>query len=119
MSDSPTTGSELSPLDQIRQIETEIAAHIAAARVSAGRSIAEARSQVTKIKNQAREMGLHNGQVHYQEIVDQAEAEARLITNEAQSKADSLRQRGLQLIEMAVLEAFYLVSGQEVGLESS
>lgn len=119
MSDFPTTGSELSPLDQIRQIETEIAAQIAAARVSAGRSIARARAQADRVKDQARENGLRAGQARYQEIVAQAEQEADRITDEAHSKADAMRRRGRQLIDEAILQAFLLVSGQEGGRSKS
>lgn len=113
MNDLQKTGSELSPLDQIRQIETDIAAQIAAARVSAGRSIANARSQAIGIKNQAQEAGLQAGRERYQEIIEQAEREATVITEEARSKADAMRERGHQLMEEAVLLAYHLVIGQE------
>jgi len=115
--DLNTTGSEPNPLDQIWQIETEVAARIASARMSAGRSIASDRSLAIKIKNQAREAGLRAGQERYQGIIDQAEQEAEAITNAAQTRADLMRRRGHQLMDEAITQAFCLIVGREEDLE--
>ena len=107
----PTTGSELTPLDQILQIETDVIGQIAAARVSAGRSIASARTEAAQLKNQYRESGLRAGQARYRQIVQKAEEEAKAIVAEANKQAEAMHKRAQQRMEEAVQKALTLIIG--------
>jgi vacuolar-type H+-ATPase subunit H len=110
----PTTGSEeLSPLDQIRQTETNITRQIAAARVSAGRSAEEARLQAEQIKHQAQEDGRRKGQAVYQEILLRAEEEAQAILSQEKHRSAQMQQTAEKRMDSAVSLAVKIVIGFE------
>ncbi len=114
----PTTGSEeFSPLDQIRQTETNITRQIAAARVSAGRSAEEARLQAEQIKRQAQEEGRRKGQAAYQEFLLCAGEEAQAIVTQAKLRSAEMQRRTEQRMEAAVSLAVKIVIGSENGGE--
>lgn len=110
----PTTGSEeLSPLDQIRQTETNITRQIAAARVSAGRSAEEARLQAEQIKRQAQEEGRRKGQAIYQEILVRASEEAQAIIVQAKRRSAEMQRVAEQRMDEVVSHAVKFVIGFE------
>lgn len=110
----PTTGSdELSPLDQIRQTETNITRQIAAARVSAGRSAEEARLQAEQIKRQAQEEGKRKGQAIYQEILVHAGEEAKAITAQAKRRSAEMQRVAEQRMDEMVSLAVNIIIGFE------
>jgi vacuolar-type H+-ATPase subunit H len=102
---------ELSPLDQIRQSESEITRKIAAARESAVHSLDAARQEAARIVAQAREDGYREGQARYQEILEAAEAEAIHYVDLAQEDVRQLSQRGSQRMQLAIQQVVSLVIG--------
>jgi H(+)-transporting ATP synthase subunit D len=93
----PTTGSEeLSPLDQIRQTETNITRQIAATRVSAGRS-AEERA--------CRKRPRTNFESEVDAILQLAESELRLTRLAAEIQGTSRRLNALDHLLIPRLEA--------------
>lgn len=106
-----TSASGLSPLDQIRLVEADIARNIAAAREASERAVAEARAQAARLKKEAREAGMREGQIRYKEIVAKAEEEARAIVSRAHKQASMLRQKGQSRMETAIQEAVNIVLG--------
>ncbi len=100
------SSQELSFLDQIRQAEAEVTRRIAVANEAAHQRVANARSQVTQMINLAREAGQSEGQARYQQIINQAEAEAQDIIAKAEEQAKELRRQGItemsQVVELAV-----------------
>jgi len=105
--------SALSPLDQIRLAEAEIARKIVEARENAERSLLEARVQANRLKKQARESGVREGRILYKEIVARAEEESRAITVRARNQAEDLRQKGHSRMELAVEYAVNIVLGSD------
>jgi vacuolar-type H+-ATPase subunit H len=110
---TPTTDTNLSPLDQIRQVEAEVTRQIAAAREAADHTISEAGSQVSGLLDEARVSGRHRGQTRYKEIISGAEEEARALVSQAHNQADDLRRKGKRRMTTAVRHAASLVIGLE------
>lgn len=106
-----TSTNDLSPLDQVRLAEAEIARKIAAAREAAEHDAANARAQSAQVKKQAEETGEREGQIRYKEIIAKAEEQASLITAQAQTDADNLRRSGASRMEQAVNEALKVILG--------
>ena len=71
--------TEISPLDQIRQVEADVIRQIAAAREAADYKVNEARNQVKVILSEAREVGRQRGLIRYNEIISRAEEESHAI----------------------------------------
>ncbi len=111
----PTFATELSPLDQIRLVEAEIARKIIAAREASEHAMVEARAQATLLKKQAHESGTRDGQIRFKETVSKAEEEARAIVEHAHNQAADLRQKGQTRIEAAIQEATSIVLGLKGG----
>lgn len=107
--------AERSPLDQIRQAEAEVTRRVVAARKAADQALAAAHAQATDLKRQAIQAGQRDGQAQYQDIISQAEQEARVILAQARSQAQHLRQKGDLRMEDAVRQAVAIVIGQETG----
>ena len=107
----PLSPVELSPLDQIRLAEAEIARKTVAARENLERSLIEARKKAARIKEDAREAGTRAGKVQFKEIVSGAEEEAYAITAHAQHQADSYHQKGYSRMELAIEYAAGIVLG--------
>ncbi|MGD2155770.1 MAG: hypothetical protein PVG14_01780 [Anaerolineales bacterium] len=110
---SQKTTDELSPLDQIRQTESEVTRDIAVARESAEQIIATARNEVKELLEEVRTTGLRRGQTRYKEIFSLAEEEARGIVAQAQNRAEELRRKGRKRMATAVDYAVNLVIGLE------
>jgi len=104
--------SELSPLDQIRLVESEMARRVTAARAAVDQALVTARAQAAQRKIEARETGQREGRVVFKESVARAEEEARAMTAQAQRQASELRQRGHQRMEAAVRLTLQVVLGQ-------
>lgn len=110
---STTNENLLSPLDQIRQLETEIIRQVAAAHQDAERILADARQEAAQIKNLAKETGRQEGQTRYQEIVSKADRDARALVAQAQRRSDELSQKGERHMELAVRRVIEIILGQE------
>jgi len=106
---------ELSPLDQIRQAEAEVARQIATASVAADTAISETNTQASQIKNQSIEAGRRNGLTIYNEIIEKSRLEAKEITLRGQEDAKQLLVQGGKLMDKAVETALRLVLSLEEG----
>jgi len=93
---------ERSPLDQIRQVEAEVARGIAAARNRAKLAAKEMSAQADDIKRKAREEGRREGEQHYQEIIAEAKTATEMLLEQAHKQAEELRQTGKSHIDAAV-----------------
>jgi vacuolar-type H+-ATPase subunit H len=100
---------DLSPLDQIRQTEAEVARKIAAARKAAEQIVEQARQQAAALKREAVESGRGEGQARCQTALSNAEEESRALVAEAQDQADMLHRRGAERMELAVHRALSFV----------
>jgi vacuolar-type H+-ATPase subunit H len=100
---------ELTPLDQIRQAEVDLARQVAAAREAAEQVIANANAQAAQLKNDAREQGKREGLARYQDIINNAEEEARAIIAQGQRSAEELRRKGSERMQIAVSHALSIV----------
>jgi vacuolar-type H+-ATPase subunit H len=109
---------ELSPLDQIRQTEAEVTRRIAAAREMAEQRVDQARKETASMVAQAREAGLREGQVRYQEIILEAKEEAKQFEVNAQRQSEEIRLRGEQRMEQAVQQVVSIVIGLEDDMEN-
>jgi len=93
---------ERSPLDQIRQVEEEVARGIAASRNRANSATKEMSAQTDDIKREAREEGRREGEQHYQEIIAEAKMATERLLEQAHTQAEELRQTGKSHIDAAV-----------------
>ncbi|HRQ32234.1 MAG TPA: hypothetical protein PLM89_03935 [Anaerolineales bacterium] len=107
----PLSFSELSPLDQIRIAEAEVARMLIAAREASQTTLVEARAQASRLKADAHEAGIQRGQNRRQEIVSHAQEEARQIVENANKEAQTLEQRGKTQMEAAIHEALTVTLG--------
>jgi vacuolar-type H+-ATPase subunit H len=112
------TTVELTPLDQIRQAEVDLARQVAAAREAAERTIANANAQAAQIKNDAHEQGKREGMARYQDIIHVAEEEASAIIARGRRVAEELRHKGSTRMKTAVRHALSIIieMDEDVGL---
>ena len=115
MDTSTMVTAERSPLDLIRQAEAEAIRRVVAARKAADQTLAVAQAQAADLKRQAAQTGQRDGQAQYQEIISQAEQEARVILAQARNQAQHLRQNGNLRMDDAVCRAVAIIIGQETG----
>jgi vacuolar-type H+-ATPase subunit H len=106
---SSTMVVERSPLDQIRQAETEVTRQVAAARGAAETAGRKAQAQAADLKRQAREVGQREGQELCREITSKAEEEARALVAQAHIQAEELRRKWDLSKEAAVRWALTVV----------
>lgn len=111
----PISANELSPLDQIRLVETEVTRKIVTAREASESRVVETRTQAALLKKQSREAGEHKGQLRYKEIIAESEEEAHAMVVHAHSQADELHQKGYIRTELAIQEAVRIVLGTKGG----
>jgi len=102
---------ELSPLDQIRQIESEMTRRIAAARENVEEILENARRQSADLKRQANEAGVQEGQAHYKDIIAEAEEEARSFIAEASARSVEITRRSQKRMSTAVVHSVNIVVG--------
>lgn len=119
MASKDSFNSNLSPIDQIRQVEAETVRQIAAAREASEQKINETKQQVKVILQQARESGRQRGQNRYKQIITSADEEALAIVSQAHNQANLLRQKGKHQISTAVQQAVNLIIGLELDSEGS
>ncbi|HZD56754.1 MAG TPA: hypothetical protein VE136_08535 [Anaerolineales bacterium] len=112
------SGNKLTPLDQIWQTEAEITRRVAAARQEAEQILATARSQITQIKDRAREAGYREGRGQYRQIIAEAEEEAHALTAQASSRAEELHRKGQQRMQMAARAAVDIIVGREAEIKN-
>ena len=94
--------TELSPLDQIRMAEANVARKIALSRELAEIRVAQARFQARLLVDEARESGKRDGLARYQEIISKAEEEAGAILAESHARVEMLRCEGNRRMDTAV-----------------
>ena len=111
--DKVVSPTQFSPLDQIRQMESEITRKTAAAHEAANQMLTKARVDAGAVKNQALEDGNREGQARYQEIILEAKEEAKQFITLAQGQAEEISQRGDQHMEQAVQQVVEVVIGIE------
>ena len=102
---------ERSPLDQIRQVESEVARRTAAARNRAKDAAKEISAQADDTKRKAREGGRREGEQHYHEIITEAEMDAERLLEQAHTQAEELRQTGKSQIDAAISFAVDTIVG--------
>jgi vacuolar-type H+-ATPase subunit H len=109
---------EITPLDQIRQAEVDLARQVAAAREAAERTIDHANAQAALLKSDAREQGKRDGMAKYQDVIHIAEEEARAIIARGQRNAVELRRKGSKRMKTAVRHALSIIINmdEDVGL---
>ena len=106
-----TSESQLSLLDQIWQTEAEVTRRIAATREKGEQILENARKQAADHKRQASQTGLKEGQARYREIIAAAEEEATALIAEAHERAEKIRRRGQQRMNLAVNLVVNIVIG--------
>jgi vacuolar-type H+-ATPase subunit H len=82
--------NNLSPLDQIRALETAGRRRIAAARKEAETSVQEERFQAVAAVEAARESGQWDGQIQYEALLAEAHQEAEALLANAQRRAEAI-----------------------------
>lgn len=107
----PISPEELSPLDQIRQTEADVTRAVAAARQAAELIIAQAQREAIDIQQHARELGIREGEARFRELISTGEEEARGIVAEAQVRANELRRKGQQRMDLGIHKAVRIVIG--------
>ena len=117
MTDSRNPEFELSPLDQIRQTEAEVSRQIASAREAGEQRVIKAKAEARLIVRDAHEAGQREGQKRYKEIVSGAEEEEQTLIAQAHRRAEFLRRRGQQRLELGVHQALHIILGLEVESE--
>lgn len=101
----------LSPLDQIRLVEAEVARQLVAAREAGEERIAKARAHAEQIVYAARDAGRKEGEAHYKNMILSAEEEAQTIIAQAHHRAAELNRRGKQRMAPLTLTAIDMVTG--------
>ena len=119
MASKDSMNSQLSPLDQIRQVEAETIRQIAAAREASEQKTTEAKKQVKVILEQARESGRQRGLNRYKQIISSAEEEALVIVSQAHNQVNLMRHKGKKQMSTAVQQAVSLIIGLERNGEES
>jgi len=112
--EKPAQTHELSPLDQIRLVEGEMARRLIVAREAAEQAAGKARAEAEQIKREAKEKGDQEGRIRYREATARAEEEAQAIRAEAQARAETLQRDGARHMDRAVDRALRIVLGEEV-----
>ncbi len=110
---TPTNG--LSPLDQVRLVEAEMARKAVAAREAAEDTVEKAREQALLLKKQAEEDGKTEGNNRKKAMIDGAQQQAGEINAQAQREANELHEKGQVRMEQAVFEAVRVVLGMKEG----
>lgn len=111
MTTPPT--SIASPLDEIRQVEAEVARQLQAARAAAEAHIVQAKESARTIKQQALEVGRHEGKADYQEIMTCASQEADQIIQNASLAANTLHESQVRYLAPLVRRIIECVTAVE------
>ncbi len=100
------------PLDQIRQVEAEVAQEIAAARDRAETALKEARAKAAD-KREAQEIAGRESEKSYKDIVAKAEKEAEAMLKQANEQAEELRKTGKSRMDDAIRVVVNTVKGSQ------
>lgn len=103
----------LSPLDQIRLVEAELARQLVAAREVAEEKVIKVRAHAEQIIYAARDTGRNEGEAHYKNIILSADEEAQTIIAQAHNRAAELKRRGSQRMTSLTLTAIHIVTGRK------
>ena len=103
---------EPSPLDQIRQVEAEVAQEIAAARDRAEADLKEARAKAAD-KREAQEIARRESEKHYKKIIAKAEKEAEALIEQSHKQAEELRKTGKSRMDDAIRFVVNTVVGSQ------
>lgn len=118
MSSLTNPKTELSPLDQIRQAEANVARQVASAREAAEHKVAQARVQAKELLDDACQIGKREGEKRYREIISNAEEEEQVIVAQARNRSEHLRRRACHRLAGGVRRALNVVIGlEEAGLD--
>jgi vacuolar-type H+-ATPase subunit H len=109
--EKPTSANGLSPLDQIRLVEGEMARRLIVAHEAAEQAAAKARREAATLKREAREKGEQEGQIRYKEVTARAEEEAKVLLAQSEHRAESLRRDGAMRMDRAVDQALRVILG--------
>jgi vacuolar-type H+-ATPase subunit H len=102
-----------SPLDEIRQVEAEVARQLQAARAEAEAHIVQAEESARAMKQQSLEAGRHEGEADYQEFITRASRDAEQIIQDASLAANTLRQSQAQHLASLVRRIVECVTAVE------
>lgn len=105
--------TELSPLDQIRLVESEVARQLVAVREAAQDRAVKARALAEQMIREAGVAGRKEGETEYKNITLNAQEEARTIIAQAHHRAQELKRRGRQRMPMLTLMTIQTVTGLE------
>jgi vacuolar-type H+-ATPase subunit H len=100
-------------LDQIRQIEAEVARQIQAAQNAANECVEQAERAAAQMKQEGVRTGQSQGEAEAQAIVAQAELEAEAIIRAADREASRLQERQADCFERLVQHALDCVIGMQ------
>jgi vacuolar-type H+-ATPase subunit H len=109
MAPEPRSQSELSPLDQIRQAEAQVARQIATAREAAKQTVAKTKNKAREMIHEGREVGRRQGLKRYKDIISDGEEDAQILIARAHKRAETLRRRGSQRLDESVRCAIHIV----------
>jgi len=109
--EKPPPANGLSPLDQIRLVEGEMARRLIVAREAAEQEAAKARLEAATLKREAGEKGKQEGQIRYKEVTAHAEEEAKVLLAQSEHQAESLRRNGAMRMDRAVDQELHIILG--------
>ncbi|NOH03428.1 MAG: hypothetical protein HND47_16435 [Chloroflexi bacterium] len=103
--------TDLSPLDQIRLVEAEVARRLVAAREAVEEKAAKVRTISEQLIYAVRDAGRKEGEAHYKAVVGKAEEEAQVVVLRARQRAEELKHRGGQRMASLTLRCVDFVLG--------
>ncbi len=103
---------EPSPLDQIRQVEAEVAQEIATARDRAETTVKESQASAAD-KREAQENARLESEKSYKDIVAKAEKDAEAMLKQANNQAEELRKTGKSRMDDAIRFVVNTVTGSQ------
>ena len=101
-----------STLDHVRLVEEEMARQIASAQLQAEEIIRQAEAQAKALLKEAHSNNQQIRQIKYQHILASSEAEAQALVEQAKLRAEDIRQSAAAHIETAVDYATAYVLGE-------
>ncbi len=108
---------DLSPIEQIRLAEAEVARRLAAASEAAEKSLLTTQEQAAQIREEACQAGRQEGEQRYGELIAESKAQADAIVAHAQEQAGALRQVSSMRLGVIVRQAVQYVLGTAGGSE--
>jgi vacuolar-type H+-ATPase subunit H len=103
---------KLSPLDQIRQAEAEVARRVAGRREAAELTLAQAREHGQALVEAEIEAGQRDGQAQYRRLILRAQDEVRAVHQEGQKHVATIQQNEHNLMDVAVRHVLAIIMGE-------